>query len=77
MVCETKPVAFLSQDSIREAGQRLLGSHDFRNFCKMDVANGVVNYIRLIVADEVDFVDKERSDSFTFGTFSTSLANDQ
>jgi len=48
------------QDSIRAAGQRLIGSHDFRNFCKMDVANGVVNYTRLIVAVEVDFVVKER-----------------
>jgi len=28
----------------------------------MDVANGVVNYIRLIEAVEVDFCDQERSD---------------
>lgn len=30
------------------AGQLLLGEHDYRNFCKMDVANGVVNYFRNI-----------------------------
>lgn len=29
-------------------GSRLLGEHDFRNFCKMDVNNGVVNYMRRI-----------------------------
>lgn len=26
----------------------LLGTHDFRNFCKMDVANGITNYIRSV-----------------------------
>ena len=26
----------------------LLGSHDYRNFCKMDIVNGVVNYTRNI-----------------------------
>ena len=33
---------------MNEAGERLLGEHDFRNFCKMDVNNGVVNYMRRI-----------------------------
>jgi len=31
---------------MEQAGQKLLGPHDFRNFCKMDVGNGVVNYFR-------------------------------
>ena len=31
---------------MEDAGQRLLGSHDFRNLCKMDVNNGVTNFIR-------------------------------
>ena len=26
----------------------MIGSHDFRNFCKMDVSNGVVTFFRLI-----------------------------
>ena len=33
---------------MQEAGERLIGEHDFRNFCKMDVANGVVTFIRRI-----------------------------
>lgn len=33
---------------IEEACTHLLGAHDFRNLCKMDVGNGVVNYIRRI-----------------------------
>ncbi len=32
---------------------RLVGSHDFRNFCKMDVHNGVVNYVRTVKSVEV------------------------
>lgn len=33
-------------DSMNEACKYLIGEHDFRNLCKMDVNNGVVNYIR-------------------------------
>ncbi|XP_025829438.1 tRNA pseudouridine(38/39) synthase isoform X2 [Agrilus planipennis] len=29
---------------MKEGAQYLLGTHDFRNFCKMDVNNGVVNF---------------------------------
>ncbi|KAI8480908.1 tRNA pseudouridine synthase 3 [Branchiostoma belcheri] len=32
------------------AAQKLVGEHDFRNFCKMDVANGVVTFIRRIIS---------------------------
>lgn len=35
-------------DRINAAGLRLCGEHDFRNFCKMDVNNGVINYMRRI-----------------------------
>ncbi|CAH1225077.1 PUS3 [Branchiostoma lanceolatum] len=35
------------------AGQKLVGEHDFRNFCKMDVANGVVTFIRRIISTHV------------------------
>lgn len=31
-----------------EASTHLIGSHDFRNFAKMDVGNGVVQFIRKI-----------------------------
>lgn len=40
------PRGDLSIEKMKEACEFLVGSHDFRNLCKMDVANGVVNYIR-------------------------------
>lgn len=33
---------------MRIASQKFIGIHDFRNFCKMDVGNGVVEFIRKI-----------------------------
>lgn len=33
---------------MNEAAQYLIGTHDFRNFCKMDIGNGVTNFIRCI-----------------------------
>ena len=33
--------------------QHIVGCHDFRNLCKMDVANGVVQYDRRIVSASV------------------------
>ncbi|KAK2723918.1 hypothetical protein QYM36_002318, partial [Artemia franciscana] len=40
--------------AMREASQYLLGTHDFRNFCKMDVGNGVINYTRNILQLTID-----------------------
>lgn len=31
-----------------EAGEYMLGCHDFRNLCKMDIANGVTEFVRNI-----------------------------
>lgn len=39
---------------MRTALQYLIGTHDFRNFCKMDVANGVVTFIRNIMLAEIN-----------------------
>lgn len=36
------------------ASQKLLGVHDFRNFCKMDVGNGVTEFIRNIYEINVE-----------------------
>lgn len=33
--------------------QQIVGTHDFRNLCKMDVANGVVQYFRRIMSASV------------------------
>lgn len=38
---------------MNEAIQYVIGFHDFRNLCKMDVANGVVNFKREIIEAEV------------------------
>ena len=43
---------------MRNAAQRLHGEHDFRNFCKMDVGNGVVNYMRNIMSTDITVIQK-------------------
>ncbi len=40
-----------------QAAQRLVGHHDFRNLCKMDVGNGVTNYLRNIISTELKVLD--------------------
>ncbi|KAG8170750.1 hypothetical protein JTE90_028297, partial [Oedothorax gibbosus] len=47
------PLGNLNIKLMQDAGQRLVGEHDFRNICKMDVGNGVLNYKRRILS--VDF----------------------
>lgn len=44
---------------MRDAGKRLVGEKDFRNFCKMDVSNGVVTFLRRIDNITVNCLDKE------------------
>ena len=38
----------LDIELMQQAAKRLIGEHDFRNFCKMDVGNGVVTFFRRI-----------------------------
>ncbi|KFB36293.1 AGAP010807-PA-like protein [Anopheles sinensis] len=42
------PRGNLNISAMEEAARHMLGSHDFRNLCKMDVGNGVVNFVRSI-----------------------------
>lgn len=42
------PMGDLDISLMREAGKRLCGEKDYRNFCKMDVSNGVVTFFRRI-----------------------------
>lgn len=35
---------------MNQAIQQVVGTHDFRNLCKMDVGNGVVQYYRRIIS---------------------------
>lgn len=52
------PRATLNIAAMERGAQHLLGVHDFRNFCKMDVANGVVTFMRSI--DSVKIVGQEK-----------------
>lgn len=47
------PRGNLDIEKMDEACRFLIGSHDFRNLCKMDVGNGVVNYIRRLDSVEI------------------------
>ena len=47
---------------IKSAGQRLLGVHDFRNLCKMDVNNGVVTFVRRIDSVDVAVAENHTQD---------------
>ena len=46
------------------ASQDLIGEHDFRNFCKMDVGNGVVKFHRRIIDVQIEPVD-DKIDSYS------------
>nr|DBA18843.1 TPA: hypothetical protein GDO54_014740 [Pyxicephalus adspersus] len=48
------PCAQLDVEAMDRAARMLEGTHDFRNLCKMDVANGVVNFIRTVVSARVE-----------------------
>lgn len=47
------PQGNLDIPRMREAAALLVGEHDFRNLCKMDVANGVTNYMRCILRTDI------------------------
>lgn len=56
---------------MRVALEYLKGTHDFRNFCKMDVANGVVNFVRNITDVYIENTNKSESESGNFLLFIT------
>ncbi|KAK6621821.1 hypothetical protein RUM44_001628 [Polyplax serrata] len=47
------PKGDLNIKAMQEAADYIIGTHDFRNFCKMDVGNGVVEFEREIKAVEI------------------------
>lgn len=47
------PKADLDIESMKIGCNYLIGEHDFRNFCKMDVNNGVTNYRRNILRAQI------------------------
>lgn len=50
------PRADLDIVTMNCAAQKYVGTHDFRNLCKMDVANGVINFQRTILSAQVQLV---------------------
>ena len=57
------PRGDLKLDLMVKGGSYLIGAHDFRNFCKMDVGNGVVDYHRRITALTAEVLQKDQSES--------------
>lgn len=49
------------------AAKKLVGTHDFRNLCKMDVGNGVISFIRHI--DSAGVTVANDSDGYSMCTF--------
>ncbi|WAR14982.1 PUS3-like protein, partial [Mya arenaria] len=49
---------------MEEAGKKLIGEYDFRNFSKFNVKDGITNYVRKIMEVEVKTLD-ETDDGFT------------
>ncbi|XP_055703934.1 tRNA pseudouridine(38/39) synthase isoform X2 [Phlebotomus papatasi] len=56
------PRGKLSIPAMREGCVHLQGSHDFRNLCKMDVANGVVSFTRTIESAVIKEIAQDGSD---------------
>lgn len=57
------PKGNLDIEVMRQACSYLVGTHDFRNLCKMDVANGVVNYLRTIIFADIEECRSQIQDS--------------
>lgn len=51
------PRRTLNIAAMEDGCRHLVGTHDFRNLCKMDVANGVVSFMRSITSATIQQVD--------------------
>nr|CAG4634860.1 EOG090X083V [Alona affinis] len=58
------PKADLNIDTMKVASQSLIGEHDFRNLCKMDVGNGVVQFTRRIIDIQIEAIDEDTTSSY-------------
>lgn len=47
------------------ASKSLIGEHDFRNFCKMDVGNGVVEFKRRIMDVQIEIIGGGEADGYS------------
>lgn len=53
------PAANLDIEIMNCAAQKFVGKHDFRNFCKMDVASGVLTFERELLSVTVEKNDSD------------------
>lgn len=60
--CYFFPRADLDILTMNFAAQKYVGTHDFRNLCKMDVANGVINFQRTILSAQVQLVGQSKDE---------------
>lgn len=54
---------------MKSASLFLIGEHDFRNFCKMDVGNGVVEFRRRIIDVQIEAVNDEKDGGYSMYKF--------
>lgn len=58
------PKGNLNIEAMRTACRKLIGTHDFRNFCKMDVNNGVLSYMRSIYDTDIYLSQETKCSDF-------------
>lgn len=52
---------WLDIDAMREACKHFEGTHDFRNFCRVDTSKQITNFERIIYRSTIDIVDPRRN----------------
>ncbi|OKL63005.1 hypothetical protein UA08_01545 [Talaromyces atroroseus] len=52
---------WLDIDAMREACKYFVGTHDFRNFCRVDTSKQITNFERIIYHASIDLVDPTRN----------------
>ncbi len=55
------PLSGLDIEKMRLAASKLIGTHDFRNFCKVDVGNNVNHFIRKVISFDVGIIAPDGS----------------
>jgi len=56
---------YLNINAMREATSYLVGSHDFRNFCKVDPTKQITSFVRRVTNASIDFVSSSTHPSIS------------
>ncbi|XP_060530616.1 tRNA pseudouridine(38/39) synthase [Cylas formicarius] len=60
------PKGNLDIEKMRIACKDFVGTHDFRNFCKMDVGNGVIKFVRNVLDFRIEpFINTDSEDEYS------------